>query len=90
MVSAVPTLRKIYINKTHQSKTLYLFVEINNYVVEGQVDTSASMFIMVVVVIRKLGIMHLVIESETYKTALRLITHALGKIDDVPVKVRGV
>ncbi len=39
MVSAVPTLRKICINKTHRSKTLHLLVEINNYIIEGLVDT---------------------------------------------------
>jgi predicted aspartyl protease len=65
-------------------------VEINNYVVEGLVDTGAFMFIMVIVVIRKLGIMHLVIESKTYKIASRVVTQALGRIDKVPVKVGGV
>ncbi len=39
MVSAVPTLRKICINKTHRNRTLHLLVEINNYIVEGLVDT---------------------------------------------------
>ncbi len=39
MVSADPTLRRICINKTHRSKTLHLLVEINNYIVEGLVDT---------------------------------------------------
>jgi hypothetical protein len=39
MVFVVPTLRKIFINKTHRSKTLHLLVEINNYIVEGLVDT---------------------------------------------------
>ncbi len=39
MVSVVPALKKIYINKTHRSKTLHLLVEINNYIVEGLVDT---------------------------------------------------
>ncbi len=90
MVSAVPTLRKIYINKTHRNKTLHLFVEINNYVVEGLVDTSASTFVMAVIVVRELGIMHLVIESETYKITSRVVTQALGRIDDVLVKVGGV
>jgi predicted aspartyl protease len=46
-----------------------LLVEINNYVIEGLVDIGASMFIMVVAVIRELGMMHLVIGSEIYKTA---------------------
>jgi len=41
MVSAIPALKKICINKTHRSKALHLLVEINNYVVEGLVDTRA-------------------------------------------------
>ncbi len=90
MVSAVPTLRKICTNKTHRSKTLHLLVEINNYIVEGLVDTGASMSVMAVVVVRELGMMHLVTGSETYKTASRVITQVLGRIDEIPVKVRGV
>jgi hypothetical protein len=68
MVSAVPTLRKICINKTHRSKTLHLLVEINNYIVERLVDIGASMSVM----------------------ASGVITQALGRIDEIPVKVGGV
>jgi predicted aspartyl protease len=89
VVSAVLALRKICINKTHRSKTLHLLVEINNYV-EGLVDTGASMFVMVAAVVRELGMMHLVTGSETYKTASGVVTQALGRIDEVPVKVGGV
>jgi hypothetical protein len=74
MVSAIPTLKKIYINKTHKSKTLHLLVEINNYVVEGLVDTGASMYVMVVIIVRKLGIMHLDTRSKTYKTMSGVVT----------------
>ncbi len=90
MVSTVPTLRKICINKTHRSKTLHLLVEINNYIVEGLVDTGASMSVMVAAVVRELGMMHLVTGSETYKTTSRVVTQALGRIDKIPVKVEGV
>jgi len=90
MVSAVPTLRKICINKTHRSKTLHLLVEINNYIVEGLVDTGASMSVMAAVVVRELGMMHLVTGSETYKTASGVITQVLGRIDEILVKVGGV
>ncbi len=90
MVSAAPAIRRICINKTHRSKTLHLPVEINSYVVEGLVDTRASMSVMVAAVVRKLGMMHLVTGSETYKTALGVVTQALGRIDEVPVKVGGV
>jgi predicted aspartyl protease len=90
MVSAIPTLRKIYINRTHRSKTLHLLVEINNYIVEGLVDTRASMSVMAATVVRELGMMHLVTRSETYKTTSGLITQAFGRIDEIPVKVEGV
>jgi hypothetical protein len=90
VVSAVLALRKIYINKTHRSKTLHLLVEINNYVVEGLVDTRVSMSVMAAVAVRELGMMHLVTRCETYKTASRVVTQALGRIDEVPVKVGGV
>ncbi len=46
MVSTTLTLKRICINKTYKSKTVHLLVEINNYVVEGLVDTGASMFVM--------------------------------------------
>jgi hypothetical protein len=90
MVFGVPTLRKICINKAHRNKTLHLLVEINNYVVEGLVDIRASMSVMAIVIVRKLGIMHLVIGSETYKIASGVVTQALGRIDEVLVKVGGV
>ncbi len=90
VVSAIPSLRKICINKTHRSKTLHLLVEISNYVVEGLVDTGASMSVMATTIVRELGMMHLVTRTETYKTASGVITQALGTIDEIPVKVGGV
>jgi predicted aspartyl protease len=65
-------------------------MEINNYVVEGLVDTGASMSVMAADVVRELGIMHLITGFETYKIASGVITRALGRIDKVPVKVGGV
>ncbi len=47
-------------------------MEIDNYVMEGLVDTRASMFVMAIVMVRELGIMHLVARSETYKPHLEL------------------
>jgi hypothetical protein len=52
MVSAAPTLRRICVNKTHRSKTLQLSVEMNGYVVEGLVDTRASMSVLATTVVR--------------------------------------
>jgi hypothetical protein len=48
------------------------------------------MTVMAVAVVRELGMMHLVTGSETYKTASGVITQALGRIDEVLVKVGGV
>ncbi len=74
VVSTILSLRKICINKTHRSKTLHLLVEISNYVVEGLVDTRASMSVMATAVVRELGMMHLVTGTEIYKTASGVIT----------------
>ncbi len=90
MVSAAPMLRRICINKTHRSKTLHLTVEINGYLIEGLVDTGASMSIMAAAMVRELGMMHLISESETYKTASGVIMQALGRINEVSVKAGGV
>jgi predicted aspartyl protease len=90
MVLTFLTIRKICINKTYQSKILHLLIEINNYVVEGLIDIGASMFVMVIAVVRELDIMHLVTKFETYKTVSGVITQAMGTIDKVPIKVGGV
>jgi len=90
MVSVAPTVRRICVNKTHRSKTLHLSVEINSYLIEGFVDTGASMSVMAAAVVRELGLMHLVSGSETYKTASGTVTHALSRIGEVPIKVGGV
>ncbi len=90
VVSPVPTIRQICVNKTSRSKTLHLPVEINRYIVEGLVDIGASMFVMVAVVVREMGMMHLVAGSETYKIASGVVTRALGWIDEVTVGVGGV
>jgi len=90
MVFAVPTPRKICINKIHWRKTLHLLVEINNYVVEGLVDIGASTSVMAATVIKELGIMHLVIRSKTYKITSGVVTQALGRIDEVHVKVGSI
>jgi len=65
-------------------------VEVNNYLVEGLVDTGASMSVMAVAVVRELGLMHLVSGSKTYKTTSGAITQALGRIDEMLIKVGGV
>ncbi len=90
MVSAAPTLRRICVNKTHRSKTMHLSVEMNGYLIEGLVDTGASMSVMAAVVVREMGMIHLVSGSETYKIASGIVTQAMGRIDEVSVKIGGV
>jgi hypothetical protein len=58
--------------------------------VEGLVDTGASMSVMAAAVVREMGMMHLVVGSETYKTASGVVTQALGRINEVSVGVGGV
>ncbi len=67
-VSPVPAIRRICVNKTSRSKTLHLLVEINRYIVKGFVDTGASMSVMAAAVVREMGMMHLIVGFETYKT----------------------
>jgi len=90
MVSAIPALRHLCINKTHMSKTLHLSVEVNQCLIKGLVDTRASMSIMAAAVVRELGLMHLVSGSEAYKTASGALTQAFDRIEEVPIKVGGV
>ncbi len=90
VVSATPSLQKICVSKTHRSKTLHLPVEISDCIIEGLVDTGASMSVLVVVVVRELGIMHLVTGNESYKTTSGVVTRALGRIDEVQVKIGSV
>ncbi len=65
-------------------------IEINNCLIEGLVDTGASMSVMAAAVVRELGLMHLVSRSETYKTGSGAVTLALGRIGEIPIKVGGV
>jgi hypothetical protein len=90
VVFALPSLRKICVNKTHRSKTLHLPIEIDNCVVEGLVDTGASMSVLASAVVRELGMMHLVTGNESYKTASGVITRALGWVDEIQVKIGGI
>jgi hypothetical protein len=78
VVSASPHIRKICVSKTHRSKTLHLPVEINDYIIEGLVDTGASMSVLAVAVVRELGIMHLVTGNESYKIVSGVVIWALG------------
>jgi hypothetical protein len=74
VVSPVPAIRRICVNRTNKSKTFHLHVEISRYVIEGLVDTGASMSVMAAAVVREMGMMHLVAGSKTYKTASGVVT----------------
>jgi hypothetical protein len=55
-------------------------VEINQALIESFVDIGASMSVMVASVVRELGIMHLVVGHETYKTTFGIVMQVLGRI----------
>jgi predicted aspartyl protease len=90
VVSATPSLKRICVSKTHRSKTLHLPVDISDCIIEGLVDTGASMSVLAPAVVRELGIMHLVTWNESYKTTSGIVTQALGWVDEVQVKIGGV
>jgi hypothetical protein len=81
----LPIVQKNNVSKNHISKILYLLVEINNHIMEGLVGMGASMSILVAIVVRELGIMHLVTILESYETISRVVTQAMGKIEGLLV-----
>jgi len=89
-IHSTPAIRRVNVNKTHRSKTLHLVVEINQAMIEGLVDTGASMSVMATNVVRELGIMHLVASHEISKTVSSIVTQALGRITKFPMKVGGI
>jgi hypothetical protein len=86
-ILVIPTIKWVSINRNHRDKALHLTIKVCNGLIEGLVDTSASMSIMVIVIIRELGIMHLVLGNESYKITFCTITKALGRIMNIPIKV---
>ncbi|CAK9269612.1 unnamed protein product [Sphagnum jensenii] len=87
VVSPSPSIRKICVSKTHRSKTLHLPIEISDCIIEGLVDTGALMSVLAAAVVRELGMMHLVTDNESYKTASGVITRALSRVEEVQVKI---
>ncbi len=76
VVVVIPTIiiKKFYINKMNRSKILHLVIKINQTLLERLVDTYMSMYIMVISVVIELGIMHLVLGHETFKTTSVMVT----------------
>jgi hypothetical protein len=90
IIHQTPTIRRVSVNRMHQSKMLHLGVEINQALIEGLVDIRTSMSIMAINMVRELSIMHLVIGHETYKIAFGMVTQTLGIIIEFLVRVRGI
>ncbi len=80
MVHATLAIKRVSINIAHHGKTLHLVMEINQALIEGFVDIGASMLVIVAIIVKELGIMHLVVGHETYMTTSSTVTHALGRI----------
>jgi len=89
-INSIVVVRRISVNKNYKGKTMHLPVEINNGMIEGLVDIGGSMLVMATSIGRKLGIMHLVLGHETYKTTFGTVTTALGRLDDIHVCVGNV
>jgi hypothetical protein len=50
-VERLHVIWRINVNKSHRSKTLHLFVEINDNLIEGLVDIGTSMSIMSITIV---------------------------------------
>ncbi len=87
IIHPIHTIRRVSVNKAHYNKTLHLVLEINQALTEGVVDTGTSMLVMAISVVRKFGIMHVMAKHETYKTMSKIVTHALGRITKIPMKM---
>jgi hypothetical protein len=59
----------------------------NNYIIEGLIDTRASMSVITTNVVRELGIMHEVMGSKYYKIALGVVTQVMGEINKLSIRV---
>jgi len=86
-ILVIPTIKWVNINRNHRDKALHLTIKVCNGLIEGLVDTSAFMSIMITIIIRKLGIMHLVLGNESYKITFCTIMRALGRIMNILIKV---
>ncbi len=87
MAQQLLVLHWISISKNHISKTLHLLVKINNYIMESLVDTGATMLVLETTMVKELGIMHMVDGYEFNKIALGVVTHVLGRIEGLSVRI---
>jgi predicted aspartyl protease len=89
-VNNTTVVRRNSVKKNYKGKTMHLPVEINNGMIERLVDNGTSMSVMAANIVQEFGIMHLVSRHETYKITSRTITTALGRLDDIHVRVGNV
>lgn len=80
-VEGPPIMCRISIHKNSHNNTLHLLVELSNNLLEGLVDTDASMSVMFIAVICELGIMHLMSRVKAYKTTSGMVIQAFGPIN---------
>ncbi len=73
IASIFPNLRRININQ-NCNKTIHLLVKMNNHIIQGLIDTRASMSIIAINLVREFGIMHLVASLKSYKIVSRMVT----------------
>jgi hypothetical protein len=81
-------IKRVSVNKTHHNKTSHLAIEINQVMIEGLGDAGASMLVMAAIVVKELGIKHMVVG--TYKTTFGIVMHAFGKIIELPIKMGAI
>jgi hypothetical protein len=55
---------------------------------ESLVNTKESMFVLAPSMVKELKIMHLIDGYESYKTALGVVMHVLGRIEGLPIQIR--
>jgi hypothetical protein len=63
-------------------------VEINNNLIESLVDIGVFMSIISVAIVWEIGIMHLVSNSKSYKSASSVVIQILGRINELFVWIR--
>ncbi len=62
-------------------------MEMNDHIIIKLVYIRVSMLGIVASVVRKLGIMHLVIKSKSYETTSQVVTQAMERLSDLLVRV---
>jgi hypothetical protein len=83
VVQKTHVISQINVNRTHHNETLHFVMRSTSPRIEGLVDIKASMYVMAIIVVRELGIIHLVVGREIYNTTFGIVTQALGRINQI-------